>query len=176
MICVHFFRSLAKLELVVSSRRARPCGDIITSAAQGDALHPFCGAVSNTSTPVFSRFTKTVPLATQSRTNKPPCSCTASATALIKLSGTIRPAEVSTCGQQTTSGFSDRIAAIISSSGTGANGASLVSSSWRAARTVVDVASRPASIICDQRKLNQPLRITRTFASVVNWRAIASIP
>ena len=32
------------------------------------------------------------------------------------------------------------------------------------------------SRICDQRKLNQPLRMISTFLSAANWRATASMP
>ena len=46
----------------------------------------------------------------------------------------------------------------------------------RALSTVAAEGMRPASKIWLQRKLNQPLRITRQRLSVANWRATASMP
>jgi positive regulator of sigma E activity len=52
MICSHFRRSQAKLELAVSSSRSRAAALNMTSPAQGEELQPFCGALINTSTPI----------------------------------------------------------------------------------------------------------------------------
>ena len=71
----------AKLVLVVASILSRASGLSMTSAQQGEALQPFCGALINTSTPVACMSTQTVPEAMQSRTNMPPTACAASATA-----------------------------------------------------------------------------------------------
>ena len=81
MICSHFFRSQAKLELVVWSMRARAASPSITKAQQGEPLQPFCGALISTSTPVAAMSTHIAPEAMQSSTNRPPTACTASATA-----------------------------------------------------------------------------------------------
>ena len=81
MICSHFFRSIAKLLLVVASMRWRASSPSITRPAQGVLLQPFCGALTRMSTPVAAMSTQIAPEATQSSTNRPPCSCTASATA-----------------------------------------------------------------------------------------------
>jgi hypothetical protein len=42
--------------------------------------------------------------------------------------------------------------------------------------TMLAAGIRPISKICVQRKLNQPLRITRHLRSVANCRATASMP
>ena len=81
MICSHFFRSIAKLLLVLASIAARARSLSITKAQQGEPLQPFCGALTSTSTPVACMSTQTAPEAMQSSTNSPPTSCTASATA-----------------------------------------------------------------------------------------------
>ncbi len=81
MICSHFFRSAAKLVLVRPSIAARARSPSITKAQQGEPLQPFCGALISTSTPVARRSTQHAPDAMQSSTNRPPTSCTASATA-----------------------------------------------------------------------------------------------
>ena len=81
MICNHFLRSTAKLVLVVASMARRARSDSITKAQHGEPLQPFCGALTITSTPVACMSTHNAPLAMQSSTNKPPTSCTASATA-----------------------------------------------------------------------------------------------
>ena len=81
MIPSQRFRSQAKLLLVVASMRARASSPSITSPAQGVALQPFCGALSSTSTPLARMSTQIAPEAMQSSTNRPPTSCTASATA-----------------------------------------------------------------------------------------------
>ena len=86
------------------------------------------------------------------------------------------PAEVSTCGANTTSGLNSRMAATASATGTGAKGASAPSPIRRAFRTRVSLAILPISRICVQRKLNQPLRMIRQRLSVANCRATASIP
>ena len=83
MIARHFFRSIAKLSLSVSSSRAKARSDIITSPAQGEADQPFCGAETNTSTPSFFMSTQTQPLAIQSSTINAPTSCAAAAIAAI---------------------------------------------------------------------------------------------
>ena len=80
MICSHFFRSQAKLVLVVASIRVRACSLSITNAQQGEPLQPFCGALTSTSTPQAAMSTQIVPEAMQSSTNRPPTACTASAT------------------------------------------------------------------------------------------------
>ena len=59
--------------------RAR--SDSITIAQQGELLQPFCGAEISTSMPQAFMSTHIAPLAMQSSTNRPPTSCTASATA-----------------------------------------------------------------------------------------------
>ena len=82
MICSHFFRSSEKLVLVVASMRASARAPSITRPQQGGPLQPFCGALTSTSTPVAAMSTQMAPLAMQSSTNRPPCSCTAAATAV----------------------------------------------------------------------------------------------
>ena len=79
MICSHFLRSQAKLELVVSSMRTRARSPSATIPQHGGPLQPFCGALTRTSTPVAAMSTQTVPDAMQSSTNRPPTSCTAAA-------------------------------------------------------------------------------------------------
>ena len=79
IISCHFFRSHAKLLLVVSASRSTPSALNITSPAHGDPLQPFCGALTNASTPQACISTQSVPDAMQSSTIMPPCSCTASA-------------------------------------------------------------------------------------------------
>jgi hypothetical protein len=81
MICSHFFRSQAKLLLVVASIAARARSLSITKAQPGDPVQPFCGALTSRSTPVAFMSTHIAPEAMQSSTNRPPTSCTASATA-----------------------------------------------------------------------------------------------
>jgi hypothetical protein len=81
MICSHFLRSQAKLVLVVAPMRSRAAALIITRPQQGEALQPFCGALTRTSTPVACMSTHIAPEAMQSSTNSPPTACTASATA-----------------------------------------------------------------------------------------------
>ena len=81
MICNHFFRSQAKLVLVVASMRARAASLSITSPQQGGPLQPFCGALISTSTPVATMSTQIAPEAMQSSTNSAPTACAASATA-----------------------------------------------------------------------------------------------
>ena len=81
MICSHFFRSAAKLVLVVALTRSRAAALIITIAAPGQLVQPFCGALMRTSMPQACMSTQIVPEAMQSSTNSPPTSCTASATA-----------------------------------------------------------------------------------------------
>jgi hypothetical protein len=72
MICSHLRRSQAKLVLVVASILSRARGLSMTSAQQGDALHPFCGALIRTSMPLACMSTQIVPEAMQSSTNMPP--------------------------------------------------------------------------------------------------------
>ena len=72
--------------------------------------------------PVFCISTNNVPLATQSKTNNPPTSWTASDTSFKKSSDTIIPADVSTCGQNTMSGFFEVISDFIISIEAGAKG------------------------------------------------------
>ena len=81
MICCHLRRSRAKLVPVVAASRVFARSLSMTSAQQGDELHPFCGALIRTSTPLAVMSTQIAPEATQSRTNRPPPACTASATA-----------------------------------------------------------------------------------------------
>ena len=80
MICSHFFRSHAKLVLVVASIAARARSLSITSAQHAELLHPFCGALISTSTPLAVMSTHSAPDAMQSRTKRPPTAWTASAT------------------------------------------------------------------------------------------------
>ena len=61
MIARHFFRSSAKLSLLVASSRSAPRADSITIPAEGEALQPFCGAEISTSTPVSRISTQTAP-------------------------------------------------------------------------------------------------------------------
>ena len=81
MICIHLRRSQAKLLLVVLSMRARASSLSMTIAQHGEPLQPFCGALTNTSTPQSTMSTHIAPEAMQSSTNRPPTACTASATA-----------------------------------------------------------------------------------------------
>jgi hypothetical protein len=81
MICNHFFRSQAKLELVVSAIRANARAPSITRPAQDGPLQPFCGALIRTSTPIARMSTHSAPEAMQSSTNRPSTSRTAAATA-----------------------------------------------------------------------------------------------
>jgi hypothetical protein len=71
MICSHFFRSQAKLVLVVPSMRARARSPSMTRPAQDGPLQPFCGALISTSTPVARMSTHIAPEAMQSSTNRP---------------------------------------------------------------------------------------------------------
>ncbi len=80
MIVNHFCRSTAKLVEVVAMTRARPASLSITYPAHGEPLHPFCGALSRTSTPSSVMSTHSAPDAMQSRTNSPPAACVAAAT------------------------------------------------------------------------------------------------
>ena len=68
------------------------------------------------------------------------------------------------------------MAATTSSIGAGANAAWRPLATGRAFNTVSSEAICPISRICDQRKLNQPLRITSARPPVANWRATASMP
>ncbi len=77
----------------------------MTIPKPGESLQPFCGALINTSTPSLSISTQTAPEAIQSKTNIPPCACTASLTSLMYSSGNIMPEAVSTCGAKTKYGF-----------------------------------------------------------------------
>ena len=81
MIWDHFFRSQAKLVLVVPSIAFRARSESITMAQQGLPLQPFWGAVTSRSTPMASMSTHRQPEATQSSTNKPPTAWVACATA-----------------------------------------------------------------------------------------------
>ena len=81
MICSHFLRSAAKLVLLVASIAARARSLSITMAQAGEPLQPFCGALISRSMPQACMSTQSVPDAMQSSTNRPPTSCTASATA-----------------------------------------------------------------------------------------------
>ena len=161
---------------MVSSIALRARSFIITRAAHGDALHPFCGALIRISTPAASISTQIVPDAIQSNTNNPPTSRTASDTARIYSSERIMPEDVSTCGEQTSDGLALRMAATTSSTGAGAKDGVALSSVGRAFRTVHDAGISPASKIWLQRKLNQPLRRTTQSLSFANCRATASIP
>ena len=78
------------------------------------------------------------------------------------------PDAVSTCGANTTAGFSARIAATASSIGHGANGASAASPVRRAFSTVSAAGIAPASKIWLQRYEKKPLRITATVLPVAN--------
>ena len=60
-----------------------PRSESIMSDAHAGPVHPFWGADKMQSTPVAFMSTQTVPLAMQSRTKRPPCACTASATLLM---------------------------------------------------------------------------------------------
>ena len=80
MICNHFFKSQAKLVLVVPSMAWRARSLKATIAQHGELLQPFWGAVTNTSMPQACMSTHIAPEAMQSNTNKPPTACTASAT------------------------------------------------------------------------------------------------
>ena len=86
------------------------------------------------------------------------------------------PEAVSTCGANTMFGFCVRMAATTSAIGGGAYGACRPSPVRRAFSTVVSAGMAPMSSIWLQRKLNQPLRMTRHFPPVANWRATASMP
>ena len=83
MIARHFFRSSAKLDDVVSASRTSAAGDSTTTPAEGDADHPFCGALISTSTPVAAISTQMQPEAMQSSTISAPTSCAAAAIWLI---------------------------------------------------------------------------------------------
>ena len=129
---------------------------LVTHATQleveaGDPLHPFCGAVTMTSTPEARMSTHTVPDATQSSTNSPPTACTASATAFRYPSGSIMPDDVSTWGAKTTSGFCASMVASTSSRGAGANGDAPAPSLRRALSTTSEAGMPPASNIWVQR-------------------------
>ena len=60
--------------------------------------------------------------------------------------------------------------------GAGAYGACAPAEVRRAFSTFDSDGILPMSKICDQRKLNQPLRMTRHLRPVANWRATASMP
>ena len=143
----HFFKSIAKLSDVECSSRATALADIITNPAQGEADQPFCGAEISTSTPVARMSTHAQPEAIQSSTISAPTSCAAAASAVIYASGNITPAEVSTCGANTTSGFSARICATTASIGAGENAACGPLSLCRALITWVSAVNPPASKI-----------------------------
>ncbi len=147
----HFFRSSAKLFELVFSSRSTARFDIMTSPAEGEADQPFCGAEISTSTPVAFMSIHAQPEAMQSSTSSAPTSCAASARAVTYSSGRISPAEVSTCGANTTSGLVSRIFAVTSSIGAGAKGACAPLPVWRAMQTVVSAANFPASKIWLQR-------------------------
>ena len=83
MIARHFFRSSAKLDDVVSASRTSAAGDSTTTPAEGDADHPFCGALISTSIPVAAISTQMQPEAMQSSTISAPTSCAAAAIWLI---------------------------------------------------------------------------------------------
>ena len=83
MIARHFFRSSAKLSLVVFSSRSSARAENITRPAAGEALQPFCGAEISTSTPRAFMSAQTAPEAMQSSTIRPPTSCTACASAAM---------------------------------------------------------------------------------------------
>ena len=95
--------------------------------------------------------THIAPEATQSSTKRPSCACTASAMAFRWPSGSIRPAEVSTCGANTTAGLVSRMVLTISSSGAGANGSVAPGCARRALSTVDEEATPAISKICVQR-------------------------
>ena len=82
MMANHFFRSTAKLSLLVWSSRSIARCDSITRPAEGDADHPFCGAEISTSTPVAFISTQAQPEAMQSSTISAPTSCAALARAV----------------------------------------------------------------------------------------------
>ena len=86
------------------------------------------------------------------------------------------PEAVSTCGANTSSGRVSRMVATTSSIGGGANGACRPAAVGRAFSTADSAGMQPASKIWVQRKLNQPLRMTRHLRSVANCRATASMP
>ena len=87
------------------------------------------------------------------------------------------PLAVSTCGAKTTPGRCASIAASTSCSGAGVQAdCAAPGSTWRALSTCTPAAMPPISRICDQRKLNQPLRSTSTCCWPANWRATASMP
>ena len=81
MIVSHFWRSTAKLLEVVDMTASRPASPSITKPAPGEPLHPFCGALTSTSTPRSAMSTHSAPDAMQSRTKSPPTSWVAAATA-----------------------------------------------------------------------------------------------
>ena len=66
--------------------------------------------------------------------------------------------------------------ATTTSNGAGTKGSRAPGCRRRAFSTVQADAMPPASRICDQRKLNQPLRSTSARCPVANWRATASMP
>ncbi len=70
-------RSQAKLLLWVVARAATARSPSITMAHAGEALQPFWGAVTSTSTPSACMSTHSAPEAMQSSTSKPPTSCVA---------------------------------------------------------------------------------------------------
>ena len=147
----HFFKSIAKLSDVEPSSRATARSDSITKPAQGEADQPFCGAEINTSTPVARMSTHAQPDAIQSSTNSAPTAWAAAANAEIYASGKITPAEVSTCGANTTSGLSAKIRATTVSIGGGENAACAPLSLCRALITWVSAVNPPASKIWLQR-------------------------
>ena len=55
MIWSHWRKSQAKLVLVIESIFSRPRALSMTKPQQGEALHPFCGALIRTSTQEFSK-------------------------------------------------------------------------------------------------------------------------
>ena len=85
------------------------------------------------------------------------------------------PLAVSTCGANTTSGFSAWMRATTSSTGAGAKGAVAPLPVRRAIITVSSAGIPPISKIWLQRYEKKPLRITIARLPVANWRATASI-
>ena len=79
MMLRHFARSSAKLSDAVSASRSSARAESMTNPADGDALHPFCGAEMSTSTPSASISIHALPEAMQSSTSKAPTSWAASA-------------------------------------------------------------------------------------------------
>ena len=147
----HFFKSHAKLLLVVASMRLRANSDSTTKAQPGVPVQPFCGALTSTSTPVAAMSTHIAPDAMQSNTNMPPTLCMASATARKYTSGKMMPDAVSTWGANTKSGLSRKMVATTSSMVAGAYGDCLSGPFFCAFNTVLLAGIFPISKICVQR-------------------------